>query len=148
MPSIKGDPIRVIGGTYAGRKGWKHKQKAETECKVHLILEEVKDGDTVVKPEKHVLIDKKHYQPFIQATTAIQLVIEQKPKIQEKITELCKELVKIDSLTPTEDLLLIVGHTWLLMWQKKQAQTHIHDRPDSPPPADNDAAAGNANDID
>ena len=138
MPRIKGDPIRVAGGKHAGRKGWKHKEKGETDSQIHLVLQAVTKDDRVVEPEKVVRIDKSNCMPFVKATAAIQVVIEQKPKVQSKMTDLIEELVKLD-VQPTQDFLVVFGHQWLAMWEKKRAQAHADcSRPESPPPADDD----------
>ena len=121
---VKGDPIRIIGGTYIGRIGWKNKEKGETECEIHLILQAVKEGDSVVLPEKRVRINKDHYMPFIKAVTQVQVVMEQKPKLQAKMTDLVKELVKLD-VKPTEDLLVLFGYQWLTMWERKMEQKAV-----------------------
>ena len=138
MPSIKGDPIRVIGGKYAGRKGWKHTKKNETETQIYLILQAVVKDDCIQLPKKVVRIDKKHYQPFTRATHPMEIVVEQKPRVQEKINELLKELVKLN-IQPNEEMLLIVGYQWISMWQKKQAQVSVdYSRVEDPPQVSDD----------
>lgn len=123
-----------MAGKYAGRKGWKHAVKGETDHQIYLILQAVVKEGREVLPEKIVRIDKKHYQPFVKAVNPMMQVVEQKPRLQQKISDLVKELVKLD-LKPSEDLLVLVGHQWLSMWEKKQAAVAVdYSRTDSPPP--------------
>lgn len=144
MPSNrlnKGEAIRVVGGKYAGRKGWKHKEKGETDSQIYLILQEVKNDDGVIQPEKVVRIDKMNYMPFTSAVAPIQVVLEQKPKLQKKVTDLIKELVKLE-VKPHEDFLILLGHQWVTAWETKRNQVSVDfTRPDSPPtvPDENDA---------
>lgn len=138
----------MIGGKYAGRKGWKHKQKGETDSQIYLVLQAVEQDGVVVKPEKVVRIDKKNYQPFMKAINPAMIVIEQKPRLQKKINDLVKELVKLD-LKPSEEMLVIIGHQWLQMWEKKDAQTSVdYTRTVSPPPAVSDDEEDDDNEED
>ena len=60
MPSIafrnrdKGEAVRVIAGKYAGRKGWKHIGKGETDSQIYVILTAVSQQ----QPSKAVLFQK------------------------------------------------------------------------------------------
>ena len=138
---IKGDPIRITGGKYAGRKGWKHKEKGETDSQIYLILQKVEKNGRVVEPEKTVRVDKSNYMPFVKTVAPIQNVIAQKPKLQEKMSTLIKELVKLD-VQPTEDFLVVFGHQWLTMWERKMAYKAVdYTRPDEEPLASDDEDA-------
>jgi len=120
MPQkIKGDPIRVVGGKYAGRKGWKHAVKGETDSQIYLILQAVVEDNVEIYPEKVVRIDKKHYLPFVVATVPTLKAMEQKPRLQQKMIELIKELVKLD-MEPSEEFLVIFGYQWLATWEKQK----------------------------
>ena len=114
----------MTGGTHAGRTGWKHKEKGETEDQIYIILQKIKENGRVVKPEKVVRIDKNNYMPFIRATSAVQVVIEQKPKLQQKMSDLIKELVKLE-VQPTEDFLVVFGYQWLTMWERKRQRAGV-----------------------
>ena len=134
----KGDPIRVIGGTYAGHKGWKHAKLGEKDNQIYLILQKVKEGGRVVLPEKTVRIDKKHYMPFVEAITPIQFVLEQKPKLQAKMTDLIKELVKLQ-VKPAEDFLVVFGHQWVTMYEREKVKIGVdYTRRDEVPQASDD----------
>lgn len=112
---------------------------------IYLILQEVKDGDQVVQPEKLVQIDRMNDVPFTRAVAPIQVVLEQKPKLQQKVTDLIKELVKLEVKTHKE-FLIVLGHQWVTTWQTKQYQIGLNlNRPDLPPTVPD---ANNAHDID
>lgn len=145
MPSrIKGSPIRVIGGKYAGRNGWKHIGKGETHSQIYLILQAVvKDGIEVL-PEKVIRIDKKNYQPFVRASNPMEILLEQKPRVQQKVNELVKELIKLQ-VSPNEQMLVTIGQQWVIMWQKKQAMSSVDtSRVEDPPQVTDDEADGDA----
>lgn len=59
-----------------------------------------------------------------------------------------KELVKLD-LKPSEEMLVIIGHQWLQMWEKKDAQTSVdYTRTVLPPPAVSDDEEDDDNEED
>lgn len=89
-----------------------------------LILEAVKKDGQTVQPKKVLRIAKEHYQPFIKANNAAMQVLEQKPCLQKKVSELVKELVKLN-LKPSEDFIVVFGYQWLLMWEKAQAKKAV-----------------------
>ena len=67
--------------------------------------------------------------PFIKAVTQVQVVIEQKPKLQEKISGLIKELVKL-GVPPSEDFLVLFGHQWVTMYERKKVDfTRVEEEP-------------------
>ena len=121
----KGDPIRVVGGKYAGRKGWKHKGRKPSDDKTCVILSRgaAKKGGEI-QPSKAVQIAHEHVQPFERATTKEEIVLEQKPTLQLKLCDFVKELVKLN-LAPDEAMLVLVGRYWLDMWKKKQDRIGI-----------------------
>ena len=144
MPTIpvrnrdKGEAVRVIAGKYGGRKGWKHKEKGETESQVYVILQAVSQQQgRPAQPSKVVRISKSHVIKFEVAVTQAQKALEQKPKLQEKMTDLAKELVKLN-IEPNEDMIVTFGQQWLIMWNKKQQTTTIdYNRTESPPTVPN-----------
>jgi hypothetical protein len=130
----KGAPIRVIGGKYAGRKGWKH-SKPETETQIYVILMAVIRSDgTLVHQEKAVRISKDHVTLFERARTVEERILEQKPLLSKKMMEFLKELVKLD-IAPNEDMIALVGQHWLRLWRVKRERLDFTERSDSPPPA-------------
>lgn len=140
MPSIpvrnrdKGEAVRVIAGKYAGRKGWKHLGKGETALQVYVILQATGEQEGhPSQPSKVVRISKDHVIKFERAVSQAQQALEQKPKRQQKMTDLVKELVKLN-IAPNEDMIVTFGQRWLVMWSKKQANTHVdYARVESPP---------------
>lgn len=140
-----GPPIRVLHSKYAGRKGWKHVGKGETESQIYLILQKVEKNGRVTLPEKVVRIAKEHYEPFERATTKERIVLEQKPNLQKKVGELVKELCKLN-MAPNENILVLIGQQWLSMYTKKQARIAVDfNRPESPPHRDVDDADDSSN---
>lgn len=129
----KGAAVRIVHGKYAGRKGWKHKGRDETERQVHIILQSrVTNGRT--EPSKVVRIAKENCERFERAITREQRILEQKPRLQKKVSALIKELVDLD-FAPNEDMLVLIGHQWLQLWKKKQERINVdYDRSESPPP--------------
>lgn len=129
----------MIGGKYAGRVGWKHKKKGETTSEIYVILQAQTDAeDNVVKPEITVRIKKDNYMLFVQATSAVQVMIEQKPAVQAKMTALIKELVKLQ-VTPTEDFLIVFGHQWITMHERKTRENGVdYNHRDEVPQASDD----------
>lgn len=139
MPSIpftdrdKGEPVRVIAGKYSGRKGWKHRGRGETDSQIYVILKGVQREGVPYQPSKAVRIPKTHCVKFERAVTLAQKQLEQKPNLQQKLTDLVKELVKLN-IAPNEDMVVTFGQQWLTMWQKKQAEISIdYNRAESPP---------------
>ena len=132
MSSRKGDPVRVIAGKYAGRKGWKHKGKGETESQIYIILQaETRNGKTL--PEKTVRLSKESYQDFVSATNPFMQVLEQKPGLQKKCGDLIKELLKLN-LAPSEDFLVAFGNQWISSWEQKKNRVNVDfSRVDEPP---------------
>ena len=91
-----------------------------------------------MKPEAVVRVKKDNCMPFVEATTAVQVVIEQKPKLQEKMTALIKELVKL-RMQPSEDFLVVLGHQWLTIYERNLKETGVdHTRRNVAPQASDD----------
>lgn len=132
--SDKGRAMRVVHGKYAGRKGWKHKARGETERQIYLILQAVvKDGQEI-HPTKVVRIAKEHCVPFERASTRYHVLLEQKPRVQQKLSALIKELCNLQ-IAPNEDMLITIGEQWLLMWKTQEQRLHVeYERSESPPP--------------
>lgn len=81
-------------------------------------------------------MDTHHVIKFERAVSEAQRALEQKPKLQQKMTDLIKELVKLN-IQPTEDMIVTFGQQWLVMWQKKQNHITIdYERSASPPRAE------------
>lgn len=140
----KGEAVRIIGGTYAGRKGWKDKRFDETECKISVILAKgrKKNGDEL--PAKAVRVAKEHVLAFEVATTKEQIALEQKPVLRKKLTDLLKEFVKLD-MEPSEQMLVLIGNEWLEMYKKKQARVAVDYTRIEAPPAITDDEGGDDN---
>ena len=153
MPAIlyrnrdKGEAIRVIAGKYAGRKGWKYVGKDETDSQIYVILKEVTAAvGQLAQPEKAVRITKDHVNKFEVAVSSAQRALEQKPKLQQKMTDLVKELVKLN-MAPNEEMIVTMGQQWLVMWNKRQSRNAVnYERTESPPtvPAVSDDEQGMA----
>jgi hypothetical protein len=113
----KGHVIRVVGGSYKGRKGWLHKGMEETDEMIYVIL-----AATSSKPEVAKQIRK----------TSIEFGAKPEPKIWEEAFLNHKKVepaynaflnkVVEGEFKPTPQLMAIIWHDLNLKYEARQGQ--------------------------
>lgn len=87
----KGNPVRIVGGKYIGREGWRRAGKANTRHYAYVILR-LEDGE-----EKEFRIRKGNVgRPFTPPRDYVDAVLQQHEEIDHALVKLCKLLAKCD----------------------------------------------------
>jgi len=95
----KGEQIRITGGTYRGRNGWRWKGKADTLKRTYVIIE-LEDG--VLKGTR--LSKTNVGAPWQPPTNYVEAALQQHLQIDETLDKLCMLLAKCNLTGEERDL--------------------------------------------
>ena len=84
----KGEAIRIIGGKYEGREGWRKAGRTDTKKKSRVIIE-LDDGNQIERS-----ITKDYVVPLTVPTNAVEQLLLDHIGLEKAMRKLCKELAK------------------------------------------------------